>query len=355
MPPTSHSWRATAGSTGAFPRREPAAFLGDCNDSTSLRALSDIGASYAVRREDASPAVSLPLMLRVVSFLPAGTEIAYAIGAGEMLVGRSHECDYPAEVLSLPVVSRPALQLEDLSQSEIDNAVAQQLGNAGTLYTVDEELLRDLAPDVILTQDLCQVCAPSGNELTAAIAGLSKVPEVVWLTPQTIAEIQDNVRAVGRATGREQAAGELVAEGTARMQRTAALTADAPVRRVVFLEWVEPYFSAGHWVPEMIALAGGHDPLGNSGADSQRVSWEEIVAARPEIIVVAPCGYGLERAAKLAGALPHTVSTAVYAVDANAYFARPGPRVSEGVELLASIFHPELFGAPDSDRAVRAS
>lgn len=294
-------------------------------------------------------------MRRVVSFLPAGSEIAYAIGAGPMLVGRSHECDYPAEVLSLPVVSRPALQLENLPQSEIDDAVAQQLSNAGTLYTVDEELLRELAPDVILTQDLCQVCAPSGNELTAAIAGLPKVPEVVWLTPQSLAEIQDNIRAVGRATGREQAAERLVSDGAARMQRTAAIAAGAPVRRVVFLEWVGPYFSAGHWVPEMIALAGGHDPLGNSGADSQRISWEEVVAARPEIVVVAPCGYALERATELAGGLPRIGTATVFAVDANAYFARPGPRVSEGVELLAGMFHPELFGPPDSDRAVRVS
>lgn len=294
-------------------------------------------------------------MLRVVSFLPAGTEIAHAIGAGPQLVGRSHECDYPREVLTLPVVSRPALQLEGLPQSEIDSAVAQQLSDSGTLYTVDEELLRELAPDVILTQDLCQVCAPSGNELTAAIAGLSKVPEVVWLTPQTLVEIEDNIRAVGRATGREQAAGQLVTEGAARMQRTAAIVAGAPVRRVMFLEWVEPYFSAGHWVPEMIALAGGHDPLGNSGADSQRISWDEVVAARPEIIVVAPCGYALERAAQLAGELPRIGATAVYAVDANAYFARPGPRVSEGVELLAGIFHPELFSAPHADRAVQLS
>jgi iron complex transport system substrate-binding protein len=235
-------------------------------------------------------------------------------------------------------------------------AALGELGNVRlgmTLCTVDEELLRELAPDMILTQDLCQVCAPSGNELTAAIAGLPRVPEVVWLTPQTLAEVHDNIRAVGRATGREQAAEQLVSEGAARMQRVVRLAAGAHVRQTVFLEWVGPYFSAGHWVRGMIALAGGHDPLGNSGADSQRISWEEVVAARPEIIVVAPCGPGLERATELAGELPRIGTAAVFAVDANAYFARPGPRVSEGVELLASMFHPELFGPPDSDRAVR--
>lgn len=292
---------------------------------------------------------------RLVSLLPAATEIVHALGAGAQLVGRSHECDWPPEVTRLPVVSRPTLDLDGLDQSEIDAAVSGRLREGGTLYAVDERRLRELAPDVILTQDLCQVCAPSGNELTAAIAGLPKVPEVVWLTPQSLAEIQDNIRAVGRATGREQAAERLVSDGAARMQRTAAIAAGAPVRRVVFLEWVGPYFSAGHWVPEMIALAGGHDPLGNSGADSQRISWEEVVAARPEIVVVAPCGYALERATELAGGLPRIGTATVFAVDANAYFARPGPRVSEGVELLAGMFHPELFGPPDSDRAVRVS
>jgi iron complex transport system substrate-binding protein len=294
-------------------------------------------------------------MPRVVSFLPAGTEIAFAIGAGPSVVGRSHECDYPPAVKFLPVVSRPALRLEELSQEEIDAAVAEQLRHAGTLYEVDEALLRELSPDVILTQDLCQVCAPSGNELTRAVAELPTHPQIVWLTPQTIQDIHANVLAVGRATGRETEAERLVRESRARLKAVRDQTAHRRARRVVFLEWVDPFFSAGHWVPEMITLAGGEDALGAAGEDSRRISWDEIVAARPEIIVVAPCGYGLDRATELARTLPPAAGAAVYAVDANAYFARPGPRVADGVELLACLFHCELCGAPDSSGATRVA
>lgn len=283
-------------------------------------------------------------MSRIVSFLPAGTEIVYAIDAGPSLVGRSHECDYPAEVCSLPVVSRPALQLDGLPQAEIDAAVAARLRDSGSLYEVDEALLRELAPDVILTQDLCQVCAPSGTELTRALAELPSRPAVVWLSPSTIADIYENIRAVGRATGREDGAERVVEEGRARIEAVRKRLRGVSPRRVVFLEWTEPYFSAGHWVPEMIAYAGGEDPLGHTGADSQRTSWDQVMAADPEIIVVAPCGYDLERAQELALRLPDAGRARVYAVDANAYFARPGPRVAEGVELLAALFHPGVAG-----------
>jgi iron complex transport system substrate-binding protein len=293
-------------------------------------------------------------MHRVVSFLPAGTEIAYAVGAGPSLVGRSHECDYPAEVRSLPIVSRPALELKGLSQTEIDIAVAARLRDSGSLYEVDEMLLRQLAPDVILTQDLCQVCAPSGTELTRALAELPSRPAVVWLSPGTIADIHENIRAVGRATGCEEGAERVIAESSARIEAVRKRLAATSPRRVVFLEWTEPYFSAGHWVPEMIAHAGGEDPLAHAGADSQRITWDEIIAAGPEIIIVAPCGYDLERAEVLALQLPVVSGARVYAVDANAYFARPGPRVAEGVELLAALFHPEVAG-PSPAGAVRVA
>jgi iron complex transport system substrate-binding protein len=294
-------------------------------------------------------------MPRVVSFLPAGTEIAFAIGAGPSVVGRSHECDYPPEVRSLPVVSRPALRLDQLSHDEIDAAVAEQLRNSGTLYEVDEALLRQLAPDVILTQDLCQVCAPSGNELTRAVAELPSKPAVVWLTPRNVEQIHENVLAVGRVTGRQVEAERLVIETRARLRAVHEHVAHRRPRRVVFLEWVEPFFSAGHWVPEMISMAGGEDPLGRGGEDSRRITFDEIKHARPELIVVAPCGYGLERSRELALTLSPAGGAAVWAVDANAYFARPGPRLAEGVELLARIFHCELCGPPHRNRAVRVA
>lgn len=279
-------------------------------------------------------------MKRIVSFLPAGTEIAYAVGAGELLVGRSHECDYPPQVKALPIVSRPALSLDGLSQGQIDRAVAERLRNGDSLYEVDEVLLRDLAPDVVLTQDLCQVCAPSGTELTRALKELPSKPNVLWLTPKNIAEIEENILEVGAATSRTEVAESLVAHTRTRMEAVRRSVEGVPRRRVVFLEWTDPLFCAGHWVPEMITLAGGDDPLGKSSADSERITWHDVREAEPELIIVAPCGYGLDRAVELARAMPSVAGATVYAVDANAYFARPGPRVAEGIELLAHLFHP---------------
>ena len=281
-------------------------------------------------------------MPRIVSFLPAGTEMVHALGAGGELVGRSHECDYPATVATLPVVSRPALDLDDASPGAIDLAVAQRMDSGDTLYTIDEVLLRDLRPDVILTQNLCRVCAPSGDELTRAVRKFSLQPEVLFLTPRSIGEIEDNIVAVGRAIGRPKEAESLVRSNQERLARVRAAVASAPGRRVVFLEWTDPLFCGGHWVPEMISLAGGEDPLGRPGEDSVRMDWDDVINARPEIIVVSPCGYRLERSVELARQLRRVSGAALYAVDANAYFARPGPRVVEGVELLAHLFHPEL-------------
>lgn len=284
--------------------------------------------------------------MRIVSFLPAGTEIAHALGAGDMLVGRSHECDYPPEVKSLPIVSKPALTLGGLSQEQIDSAVAARLQNGESLYEVDEILLRDLAPDVVLTQDLCQVCAPSGNELTRALKELPSNPEVLWLTPQNLTEIEENIIAVGAATGRRDVAQQLIEANRRRMDTVRGAVAGLPMRRVVFLEWTEPLFCAGHWVPQMIEIAGGHDRLGKPGADSERMSWDQVRESKPELIVVAPCGYGLEQAVALAKTIPKVEGASVFAVDANAYFARPGPRVAEGIELLAHLFHPAKFDWP---------
>src|SRR5262245_3532923 len=213
--------------------------------------------------------------VRIVSFLPAGTEIACALGARDDLVGRSHECDYPASVKSLPVVSRPTITLDGLTPGEVDNAVAARLRNGGSLYEVDERLLAELAPDVVLTQDLCQVCAPSGNELSRALRTLPRQPAVAWLTPQTIAEIEQNIITVGDLTDRRAAADALVSSMRSRIDDVQRAVADVERRRVAFLEWTDPPFCAGHWVPEMIALAGGHDPLGKMGADSERVSWDD--------------------------------------------------------------------------------
>jgi iron complex transport system substrate-binding protein len=264
-------------------------------------------------------------MARIVSFLPAATEIAYAIGAGDDIVGRSHECDYPAEVLKLPVVSRPALSMGEMTQGEIDDAVASRLASGESLYQVDEILLRDLSPEVVFTQDLCQVCAPSGTELTRALRELPSRPEVLWLTPRTIGEVEQNILDIGRATNRIPEAESLVSGNRERIEKVRAALRDTSPRRVAYLEWTDPLFCPGHWVPEMIELAGGRDPLGAPGADSHRITWESVATGSPEIIVVAPCGFGLEQSVQAARAITPPAGAKVIAVDAYAYFARPGP------------------------------
>ena len=289
-------------------------------------------------------------MNRIVSFLPAGTEMVYALGAGDELVGRSHECDYPSSVTRLPIVSRPSLDLDDASPRAIDLAVAERMDSGDTLYRIDEVLLRDLKPDVILTQNLCRVCAPSGDELTRAVRKFELRPEVLFLTPRNIAEIVENILAVGGAIGRTREAESLVRDHEERLAAVRSAVAKAPTRRVVFLEWTEPLFCGGHWVPEMISLAAGVDPLGRPGEDSVRMDWDDVAKAQPAMIIVSPCGYRLERAAELARQMPQISDAEVYAVDANAYFARPGPRVVEGVELLAHLFHPNLFSWPHAGR-----
>jgi iron complex transport system substrate-binding protein len=276
--------------------------------------------------------------------------MVHALGAGAELVGRSHECDYPASVSRLPVVSRPVLELDESSPASIDSAVARQMESGDTLYRIDEVLLRELKPDVILTQNLCKVCAPSGDELTRAVRKFDLRPEVLFLTPQTLSEIDCNVLEVGRAIGRLGEAEALLESNRERLARVRAAVATAPLRRVVFLEWTDPPFCAGHWVPEMISAAGGEDPLGRPGRDSVRMEWKDVVNTRPEMVIVSPCGYRLERSSELARELDRVPGAALYAVDANAYFARPGPRVVEGVELLAHLFHPELFPWPHPER-----
>lgn len=288
--------------------------------------------------------------MRIVSFLPAGTEIVHMLGAGNELVGRSHECDFPAEVSALPVVSRPALQLESASPQEIDRAVAERMDNGASMYAIDELLLRELRPDVIVTQNLCRVCAPSGNELSRAVRDFEVTPEILFLSPRNMLEIEENIASVGRAIGRESEAASLIESNRSRIAAVSESVAGQAPCRVVFLEWTDPLFCAGHWVPEMITLAGGHDPLGRPGADSVRVNWEEVADATPEVIVVSPCGYRLEESAELARALPRVSGARIYAVDANAYYARPGPRAAEAVELLGHLFHPACVGWPHAQR-----
>jgi iron complex transport system substrate-binding protein len=306
--------------------------------------------------------------IRIISFLPAATEMACALGLADRLVGISHECDYPATVRHRPIVVRCALSLEEMSLREIDVTVAERIRSGESLYEVDEHLLEQLAPTHILTQELCQVCAPSGNEIARALQALPSQPHIVWFTPHSIEDIFENLRELGRVTGRLDEAEQLITSYRARLQKVAHLVHSAPRRpRAFCLEWIDPYYCCGHWVPEMIEIAGGEDVLGRKGTDSVRTTWEEIAAWAPEILIVSPCGFSVEKSFDQAKQLlqhpgwsdiPAVRHGRVFAVDANAYFARPGPRVIDGAELLAHLIHPEFCnwtGPSDAFRQVHAS
>jgi iron complex transport system substrate-binding protein len=290
---------------------------------------------------------------RIVSFLPSATEMTCALDLSDRLMGITHECDYPSGIKDKPVVVRSVLPTEEMSQQEIDSAVAERLRNGLSLYQVDESLMRDIAPDLILTQDLCQVCAPSGNEVSQLLKSLPSKPQVLWLTPKSLAEIFDNLRELGEATNRLQEAEALIAASRARLETIAAVTRRISYRpRVFCMEWIDPVYCSGHWVPEMVGLAGGRDELAREGAYSVRIAWGDVLQWAPEVLVVMPCGLDLQKTAAQAQQLlafpgwfdlPAVKAGRVYAVDANAYFARPGPRVVEGTELLAHILHPDLF------------
>jgi iron complex transport system substrate-binding protein len=291
--------------------------------------------------------------LRLISFLPAATEMVFALGLGDQLAGITHECDFPAAAKRKPIVVRAALPLERMSLREIDVTVAQRIGSGQSLYEVDERLLEQIAPTHILTQQLCHVCAPSGNEITRALAALPVKPQILWLTPHSIEEIFDNLRELGSVTGTLPKAEAIIAAGRARLKKVSERVATVSRRpRVFCLEWIDPYYCCGHWVPEMIELAGGQDALGRKGRDSVRIPWAEIKEWSPEILIVSPCGFDTEKAIAQAkqllqqpgwSDLPAVREGRVFAVDANAYFARPGPRVVDGVELLAHLIHPEVF------------
>src|SRR6266850_2813316 len=318
---------------------------------------------FAFNRVNKFQESTVNLPRQIVSFLPSATEMACALGLSDQLVGITHECDYPPEIQGKPVVVRNALPIEKMTQSEIDTAVAERLREGNSLYEVDERLLQKLAPDLILTQDLCQVCAPSGNEVSQALDLLLKKPQILWLTPNSLEQIAANVRELGEATGRAKEAGELIASGRARLEAISAVTRNLPHRpRVFCMEWLDPVYCSGHWVPEMVRIAGGMDAISREGKDSVRIPWEDVVKWAPEVLIITPCGFNLEQVIEQSHRLvnysgwldlPAVRQRRVYAVDANSYFARPGPRVVDCTELLAHLIHPELFAWNGPARAYR--
>lgn len=293
--------------------------------------------------------------MRIVSLLPSTTEILFDIGAGGDVVGVTFECDHPVEARSRTIVSTSALP-EGLSPHEIDAFVADAMHRGEDLYHLDAGALSGLDADLVVTQDLCAVCAVDVSVVDDALAHLGCTAEVLTIDPHTLDEVLESVVTLGRASSCEATAESLVASLRGRLAEVARLVGGRPATRTLVLEWTDPPFAPGHWVPEMVERAGGASVLGTPGEKSFRTTWADVRAAAPELVVCAPCGYGLEASEQLArdlvaaGHLPDGVP--VWAVDANASFARPGPRLIDGVEALAGILHPEV-ATPDPALAAR--
>jgi len=301
--------------------------------------------------------------MRIVSLLPAATEICYALGLGGEIVGVSPECDYPPAAKGMPVVSRVRLDSAGKTSAETSRMVGEALAEGNALYDVDERALQDAAPDVILTQGLCEVCAPSVGDVRAVASHLSRRPKILSLDPHTLKDMLEDIERVGKACGAPVAARSVVDDLRDRIERVAFLTGHAHERpKTACLEWLDPLFTAGHWVPEMVELAGGTDVLAKNGQASRRIEPKEVVLASPEVAVLMPCGFHMDRTKAEAPAvtgkpwwrdLPAARSGRVWLVDGSSFFNRPGPRLVDGLEILGHILHPEMFPrAPSSKDAL---
>jgi iron complex transport system substrate-binding protein len=288
-------------------------------------------------------------MDKIASLVPSATEMLFALGLGERVAGVTHECDWPPPAKALPHLTATVLP-QGLDAGEIDAAVKEIVGEGRALYSLDEELLTELAPELIVTQAVCEVCAVSYEDVVAVAARLPSRPRVVQQDPSTLAEVLADVERLGEAAGIPERGRELRAELEARLDAVRSAVAGTGAPRVLALEWLDPPFLGGHWVPEMIAIAGGEDVAGRPGEKSPEVGWENLAGLHPEIVVAMPCGWYLEDSQ--AQALQHwdrigpLGAERVYAVDAASTFSRPGPRLVDGVELLAHLFHPDRVEPP---------
>jgi iron complex transport system substrate-binding protein len=290
--------------------------------------------------------------MRVVSLLPGATEVVAALGLVDAIVGVSHECDYPTEISRKPVLVRPRIDSDRVSSSHIDRQVRTAASNAETLYLLDDVEFRAAQPDLVITQQLCDVCAITPTALETALRALTHPVEVLSLQPSRLEDVLLDIERIGRAVCREAMSRELVGTLRWRLQKLQESLAGKVRRpRVACLEWLDPLYLAGHWVPDMIAAAGGLDVLGKAGGMSQPISLMHVVAAAPEVIILAPCGFTARRTVRefetlalpeLWAQFPVLRASRVFAVDAAAYFSRPGPRLIDGVERLAALIHPDL-------------
>lgn len=288
--------------------------------------------------------------MRICSLLPSATEIAFALGLGDQVVAVSHECDYPAETHDRPVLTKSTLHQRTHKSLDIDRSVEQQ---GGDIYEIDETLLRELNPDLILTQELCHVCAVSYTKVEEAARILDADAKIVSLEPTNLEEITGNILLVGKIAGAFDRAEKLASQMLKRIRAVREKTRAISHRpRVFFMEWLQPPWVGGHWIPEMIDYAGGFDGLGHFGKPSYRIDWNEVVAYRPETVVLSPCGFDTEQVVNESsilssfegwGEIPAFQHGRLYAVNASAYFSRPGPRIVDGLEILAHVLHPEIF------------
>ena len=294
--------------------------------------------------------------MRIASLLASGTEIAWALGLGDSIVAISHECDYPAETLDRPRITRPRFDPSGLDSGELDAAVRQAMVTAGSVYEIDDSAMREVQPDLVLTQAVCDVCAVPASDAHGAVAKLQGDAAVLSLDAHTIAGIFDTILQVGAAAGADEVARTYVDELRSRLDRVSDRVAEGPRPSVLGIEWLDPPFIPGHWVPEMVAIAGGINLKGSTGARSVEVSWNELTGLDPDVLVVMPCGYKLETARsdadrhadRLEQVAPRAIGEGrAFVVDASSYFNRSGPRTVDGVEILAALLHPECFPEVD--------
>ncbi|HTE61408.1 MAG TPA: ABC transporter substrate-binding protein [Solirubrobacteraceae bacterium] len=292
--------------------------------------------------------------MRIVSLVPSATELLFALGVGDEVTAVTHECDYPPEALELPKITRDVIG-PGLPPDEIDRAVRALTEQGRSIYELDERALRTLAPDLIVTQALCAVCAVSYDDVQAIAERMDPAPEVISLDPHTLGEVLGDVRTLAQATDRKDAGVDLVQDAAARIDRVRLAVRDAPPVSVAALEWLDPIYVAGHWTPQLIEYAGGIDLFGKPGEHSETRTWEDVAAAAPDVVVCMPCGYDAERALEeaesYADELAELGARRVVAVDAAAFFSRPGPRLVDGLELMAHILHPDRV--PEAPGEVR--
>jgi iron complex transport system substrate-binding protein len=284
--------------------------------------------------------------MRIVSLVPSATEMLFALGLGPELIAVTHECDYPPAARELPKITRDVLP-EGLTSAQIDAAVKEHTLAGESIYQLDTSALEELRPDLIVTQALCSVCAVSFDDVSAIAEQLDPRPNVISLDPHTLGEVLGDARTLAEATDRRDAALELVHDASHRIDRVRLAVRKAKRPRVAALEWLDPPFAAGHWTPQLIEYAGGEDVLGFPGENSEEVSWDAVAASQPDIVIVMPCGYDAEIAHREAEMHREQLAAIgageVVAVDAASYFSRPGPRIIDGLELLAHILHPEIL------------